>query len=74
MSSKTPEQLASEYAVVKATDILGVERVVGENPTTKKAWLAGYCAAYEIIEKHIQFLESQLREANSRIMRLEAER
>lgn len=63
MSSKTPEQLASEYAAT-----------VEENSTTKKAWLAGYCAAYELIEKHIQFLESQLREANSRIMRLEAER
>ena len=63
MSSKTPEQLASEYAAT-----------VEENPTTKKAWLAGYCAAYELIEKHIQFLESQLREANTRAMRLEAER
>jgi hypothetical protein len=63
MSNKTSEELASEYAAT-----------VEENSTTKKAWLAGYCAAYELIEKHIQFLESQLRQANSRIMRLEAEK
>jgi hypothetical protein len=45
-----------------------------ERSVAKKAWLDGYGAAYELIEKHIQFLESQLREAQSKIMRLEAER
>lgn len=45
-----------------------------ERSVAKKAWLDGYEAAYEPIEKHIQFLESQLREAQSKIMRLEAER
>ena len=67
MSSDAPEKLAIIAAAKYAMND-------DERSVAKKAWLDGYCAAYELIEKHIQFLESQLREANSRIMRLEAER
>lgn len=43
--NKTSEELASEYAKITASDIPGEERVIGENPFTKKAFLAGYAAA-----------------------------
>ena len=67
MSNKTPEQMATEYAEF-ATISEHTYRVAYHS------YLGGYLAAHEKLEQQIQFLELQLREANTRAMRLEAEK
>lgn len=69
--TKTPEQMAEELATEYA------EFATISEHTYKIAYLSylgGYSMAHEKIQAHIQFLELQLREANTRAMRLEAQR
>ena len=68
---KTPEQLAEEYgATVERVPILFYKP---EEPC-KNAYLTGYQVAHEKLSQHIQSLESQLRQANGMVMKLEAEK
>lgn len=52
MTTKSPEELASDYAKITASDIAGEERVIGENPWMKRAFLAGYKAAMDRQENY----------------------
>ena len=78
VSNKTPEQLYYDWRR-EFDQSLDEKMVSGEYidrtfDLGSLVFCAGYHAAYRELSQHIQFLESQLREANSRIMRLEAER
>jgi len=63
---KTPEELAKKYADKHA--------LTGTGTIEKKCFLAGYQAGYESLRDQIQSLESQLRQANNMVMKLEAEK
>lgn len=79
MSNKTPEELYYDWRR-EFDESLDEKMLSGQylaNRTFELGSLvfcAGYHAAYRELSQHIQFLESQLREANTRAMRLEAER
>ena len=68
--TKTPEQMAEEWASGRW--------YADHDPTvsgeSKVGFLAGYKAGYESLREEIQALESQLRQANGMVMKLEAER
>lgn len=67
---KTPEQMAEEYGT-------GIDLCCGTSDiiiAAEKGFLAGYKAGYESLREQIQALESQLRQANGMVMKLEAER
>lgn len=49
--SKTPEEMAEEYAAIRS--IADESVVLGANPWTKEAFLAGYKAGQEITEQEI---------------------
>lgn len=61
MESKTPEQMASEYATIYVNG-----EAVSENPWTKKAFLAGYQAAIEERRRKSEELFRLLEEAKHR--------
>lgn len=63
---KTPEQMAEEFASKYVTDPGYI--------LSKAGFLAGYKAGYESLREEIHALESQLRQANGMVMKLEAER
>lgn len=79
--TKTPEQLAEEYAKTiwdeseLAPEDRAIERhvAIGKH-STKIGFLAGYQEAHKELSRHIQFLETQLSQANNTIMRLQAEK
>jgi len=67
MEKEKLEKLVEEYA----------NKMIALQPEYSRIchdYLAGYNAAYEKLRGHIYFLETQLREAHSRILRLEAEK
>jgi hypothetical protein len=66
--SKTPEEMAEEYA--NSTDSCDVDQ---EYAFAYKGFLAGYKAGYESLHDQLQSLESQLRQANGMVMKLDAE-
>jgi len=66
---KTPKELAEEYV-----HAWWGPREDNMTLATRQAFLAGYKAGYESLCDQIQFLESQLRQANGMVMKLEAER
>lgn len=78
MAGKTLQELADEYARLSyevALESWGdKDEAERFSNVVRESYMAGYHSAYENIYQHIQFLESQLRQANNTIMRLEAER
>jgi hypothetical protein len=66
---KTPEELAEEYV-----HTWWGPREDNMTLATRQSFLAGYQAGYESLRDQIQFLESQLRQANNMVMKLEAEK
>ena len=67
--SKTPKQMAQEYA-----DKNSGGECCDDEPGIKEAFMAGYQAGYESLREEIHALTSQLRQANGMVMKLEAER
>lgn len=71
MSNKTPEEMASAYAefatISEHTYAIAYHSYLG-------GYEVGYQVAHEQLSRQVQFLETQLREAHSRILRLEAEK
>jgi hypothetical protein len=69
--SKTPQELATAYAdfatISDHTYTIAYHSYLG-------GYDAGYSVAYEKLSQHIQSLESQLRQANGMVMKLEAEK
>lgn len=69
--SKTPEQMATEFAefatISDHTYTIAYHSYLG-------GYEAGYQVAHEKLSQHIQSLESQLRQANGMVMKLEAEK
>jgi flagellar biosynthesis/type III secretory pathway protein FliH len=72
---KTPQQLAEEYADDWHKDCNYPDEILRLiKKATATAFLAGYQAGYESLREQIQALDSQLRQANGMVMKLEAER
>lgn len=65
--TKTPEQMAKQYV---EQENLEYEEAAG----SYYGFIAGYKAGYESLREQLQSLESQLRQANGMVMKLEAER
>ena len=85
--SKTPEELAEELAKEYAdSGLYRLKRYVDgrikpaqgqrglQHLACRYGFRAGYQAGYESLREQIQSLESQLRQANNMVMKLEAEK